>query len=168
MKKYTFIIFSILCTAIFCSCSNDRETPPLSRERTQLILRLFESLEKGDKTAVITRAEKLKKVLPDNDYIGYVIETQIANTYITHAQKAINEGHEKLALKILEKGLQKHPLNRTLQTQHAQLKMLCDIENAVNSGKLTAVPANLQQIPQYGPILVKKMQAKNIPLERKD
>lgn len=165
MKKHIIFIISTLCAAIFCGCSDNGETPPLSRERTQLILRLFESMEKGDKTAIITRAEKLKKIMPDNEYVNYVLETQVANTYIIYAQKALDDGHEKLALQILEKGLQKHPLNRTLQTQYNQLKMLSDIENAIDSGKFNLIPAKLQQIPKYGPRLVKKMQSKNIPAE---
>ena len=165
MKKYIILIISTLWTATFCGCADNGETPPLSRERTQLILRLFKSMEKDDKTAVITRAEKLKKIMPNNDYINHVLETQVANTYIIYAQKALNDGHEKLALQILEKGLQKHPLNRALQTQYNQLKMLLDIENALNNGKFNLIPAKLQQIPQYGPLLMKKMQSKNIPAE---
>lgn len=166
MKKVILYISATLLFAYLCGCSNDNETPPLSRERTQLVQGLFESLAKGDKRAVATRAEKLQQLAPDNAYILLVLETMTANTYIVHAQKALDEGHEKLALNILKKGLQKHPLNRALQTQYNQLKMLCDIEAKLNSNELAEIPKNLSQIPLHGPRLVKKMQSKNIKLEK--
>lgn len=168
MKKITLYIFAILLVSVLCGCSDNSETPPLSRERTQLVQGLFDSLAKGDKSAVMTRAEKLQQLAPGNAYILLVIETMTANTYINYAQKALDEGHEKLALDILSKGMQKHPLNRSLQTQYNQLKLLCDIEQGLKSGELVNIPQNLSQIPVYGPRLVKKMQSKNMKLEKKD
>lgn len=168
MKKITSAIFTITLLITCCSCSDNSETPPLSRERTMLIQRLFKSLEKNDKASAVTQAEKLKQLAPGNSYINYVLEVQTANTYIKYAQQAIDEGHEKLALDILSKGLQKHPLNRALQTQYNQLKLLLDIEQGLKSGELVNIPQNLSQIPVYGPRLIKKMQSKNMIFERKD
>lgn len=168
MKKFLLYIFAILLSAMFYGCSNDTETPPLSRERTQLVQGLFDSLAKGDKNSVMAKAEKLQQLNPGNAYILFVIETMTANTYIVHAQKALDDGHDKLALNILAKGLQKHPLNRALQTQHNQLKLLLDIEQGLKSGELVNIPQNLSQIPVYGPRLIKKMQSKNMIFERKD
>lgn len=168
MKKIILYTFAVVSAAVICGCSDNGETPPLSRERTQLVQGLFDSLEKGDKNAVMTRAEKLQQLAPDNAYLLLVLETMTANTYIVYAQKALDEGHEKLALDILAKGLQKHPLNRSLQNQYNQLKLLCDIEQGLKSGELAVIPRNLAQIPVHGPELIKKMQSKNMKLEKKD
>lgn len=167
MKYFIATIFAA-AALVFCGCSDTEETPPLSRERTQLILRLFHGLEEKDKASTVARAEKLQKILPGNTYLNYVLEVQTANTYITFAQKALDERHDKLALEILSKGLQKHPLNRVLQTQYNNLLLLSDIEKALAAGELKSIPQNLQKIPQYGPYLVRKMREKNIPVERKE
>ena len=157
MKYITIFAISILSVSMLCSCGKGDETPPLSRERTQLIIRLFDSMEKNDKSSILSRAEKLKKLAPDNLYINHIIEVQTANTYLVHAQKALDEGHETLALQILEKGIQKHPLNRTLQNEYKNLQILIDTEKAVNQGKFENIPDNLKQVPTYGPQLVKKI-----------
>ena len=147
---------------------DEGETPPLSLERTNLIQRLFASLEKGDKAAAVAQTEKLQTMLPDNAYCAQVLETLTANTYIVHAQKAIDDGHDALALEILDKGIRKHPMNRILINQYNQLKLICDIETSLKKGEFKAIPRNLYSIPVYGVRLVKKMQSKNIPIERKD
>ena len=168
MKKFILFVFVILSLTTFCGCMDEGETPPLSLERTNLIQRLFASLEKGDKAAAVAQTEKLQTMLPDNAYCAQVLETLTANTYIVHAQKAINDGHDALALEILDKGIRKHPMNRILINQYNQLKLICDIETSLKKGEFKAIPRNLYSIPVYGVRLVKKMQSKNIPIERKD
>ena len=168
MKKIAFSILTTLLLTVFCGCMDEPEAPPLSLERTNLIQRLFKSLEKGDKSAALTQAEKLHNMMPDNNFSSQVIEMLTADTYIIHAQKAIDEGHEPLALEIMEKGLRKHPMNRILIKEYNNLKTVCDIENALKKGQFAVVPLSLYSVPVYGPRLIKKMQAKNIPVERKN
>ena len=165
MKKFLLTITIIFLCVVFCGCSND-ETPPISRERTTLILRLFESMKKNDRATTIARAEKLQKLAPSNTYINYILETQTANIYIIHAQKALNNHDEKLALEILAQGLNKHPMNQIMQREYDNLKLLLDTENAIKKGELKSIPANLKNIPVYGPRLTRKMQQKNIPAEK--
>ena len=168
MKKIAFLIFTTFLLTVFCGCTDESEVPPLSLERTNLIQRLFKSLEKGDRSAAVSQAEKLQKMMPENAFSSQVLETLTANTYITHAQKAIDEGHDPLALEILEQGLRKHPMNRILIKEYNNLKTVCDIENALKKGEFSVVPRSLYSVPVYGPRLIKKMRAKNIPIERKD
>lgn len=168
MKKFTYLIIAILALTTFCGCMDEPEAPPLSLERTNLIQRLFASLEKGDRAAAISQAEKLQELLPDNSYCEQVRETLTANTYIIHAQKAIDEGHEKLALEILEKGLQKHPTNRILINQLKHFKTVLNIETALKKGEFKVIPLDLYSVPVYGVRLIRKMQAQNIPIERKE
>lgn len=168
MNKFIFLILATFSVTMFCGCSEEQDVPPLSLERTNLIQRLFVSLDKGDRSAAVSQAEKLQKMMPDNAFGSHVLETLTANTYIIHAQKAIDEGHEPLALEILAQGLRKHPMNRILIKEYNNLKTVCDIENALKKGEFAVVPLNLYAVPVYGPRLIKKMQLKNIPIERKD
>ena len=168
MKNIIFLFLTTLSMTMFCGCSEEQETPPLSLERTKLIQRLFVSLDKNDRIAAVSQAEKLQKMMPNNTFGSNVLETLTANTYIIHAQKALDEGHEPLALEIMEQGLRKHPMNRILIKEYNNLKTLCDIETALLKGELAVAPKSLYSIPVYGPRLIKKMQLKNIPIERKN
>lgn len=164
MKKFILSLTAIIISATFCGCSND-ETPPISRERTMLIQRLFESMKKGSRSTITARAEKLQKLNPADTYLNYILETQTANTYIIHAQKAINSGHDRLALEILAQGLNKHPMNSILQREHDNLQLLLETEQSLLKGELNFIPAKLKNIPVHGPSLVRLMQAKNIPMQ---
>lgn len=168
MKRSIYAIAAIALSVIFCGCMEEPEAPPLSLERTELIQRLFVSLKKNDKAAAISQTEKLQKLMPGNSFCSHVLETMTANTYIIHAQKAIDEGHETLALNILEQGLRKHPMNHILINQYKNFKLICDIENALAKGDFRQIPVALYSVPEYGVRLIKKMQAKNIPVERKE
>lgn len=168
MKKFSYLIIALLALTTFCGCMDEPEAPPLSLERTNLIQRLFASLEKGDRAAAVSQAEKLQNMMPDNNFSSQVLETLTANTYIVHAQKAIDEGHEKLAVQILEKGLQKHPTNRILINQLKHFKTVLDIETALKKGEFKVIPLDLYSVPVYGVRLIRKMQAQNIPIERKE
>lgn len=167
--KHIFITTLFAAVFILISgCSKEQDTPPLSLERSYLTLRLFSSLEKDDRNSAYEQAEKLQKLFPDNEYLNIVAENQIANTYLIAAQKELDNGNDLAALKILERGISKYPVNRPLQQQHKNLKLLLEIDLALKNNKLNAIPNDLDSVPVHGPQLVKKMQSKNIPMAEKD
>ena len=74
MKKYLIIIFTLLCCFSFIGCGNNSND--LNTERSRLILRLFDSLEKEDYESAKIQALKLQKDNPtffcmnDSEYAG--------------------------------------------------------------------------------------------------
>ncbi len=118
------LLLSILVAAL-AGCGRNHPAPPM--ERSELVLRFFRSMETGNAAAASEQGKKLQVMDSGNAYLEKLIAIQQSNTYLMRAQKALNSGNAKAALKILDEGLRKFPMNNTLKLARRDVKRLRNV-----------------------------------------
>jgi hypothetical protein len=146
MKKFSFdnigrsnanLCSIISCRAICASfaaaaavffaagCSRHQELP---LERSELVLRFFQSIRKGDSEGAVRQGNKISSLDKYNTSIKKLISIQECNRYIKSARNALARGDVQQALKSIEEGRKHYPANRRLTALRSQLRQLRNAE----------------------------------------
>lgn len=102
----------------------DRKGEQLSTERSELVLRFFNSMKLGDAEAAARQGEKLRAMDSGNDFVGDMVSIQQGNSFIRRAQSKLDGGEVNAALVEVERGLSAYPANRALLAARGQLRQL--------------------------------------------
>lgn len=140
---------------LIAGCGSEDEAPPLSMERTNLMIRMFESMDKGDYESALLQAEKLQVMNPGNSYLTQVRETMQANLGVVEAQKVLDLGKLERAQTMLQNGVKKYPLNQNLQLELKRINALLAFREQLVlylksdlQAELPATPEELSSIPE--------------------
>lgn len=125
------LLLLALAVALYGCGRKTAETVPSGRN--QLIIRIFQSLERDDFAAAAEQAAKLKALDPGNEYLGRIIDTQRANRFVRSAQELFDAGEYQEALQTLEQGLRQLPLDNNLKDSLEQLQRIVALESAFRS-----------------------------------
>jgi len=130
--------FSRLCRAaavgmVLAAGCGRHPAPPL--ERTDLVLRFFRSIRKGDFASAVRQGDKIHQIDNYNSSVKTLIAIQEGNAYIRRAQEALNRGDLTAARKALEEGCRHYPGNRTLMTLNGKVRQLRNAEKLLRNMK---------------------------------
>ncbi len=121
---------AVLIVLVISGCFDDKARDP-QLTNLRLTSDLLDSLSKKDHKAAAIQAAKLKAIIPESTFLSQLEESEISNIYIIEAQKLLDKGDLKGGLKIINKGLGEHPMNRHLQKCRRQLVRLGELETAI-------------------------------------
>lgn len=144
MKNIIIYLSLSAVLLLSCGCGNERELD-LPLASTDLMIRFFASLRKGDFASAVQQGVKLYAVDNNQDAVKQLIELAQANQYVTEAQKYLNSGDLKSALAVLEKGKRVYPNNNALPHYYRKVVQLRNasalldaMERANNSASMAA------------------------------
>ena len=120
MKK----IFPAASALVFLFCACTPEVPPPPVERNDLVVRFFRSLRQADGDTAAMQCETLYAMEKRNYFLLRLINVQQANNYVRAAQNHLDAGDLEAAVKVLEKGLKRHPDNANLLRELGLLRKL--------------------------------------------
>ncbi len=121
LKNFSLIIFALSCCLSFVGCGNNKDD--FNSERSRLILRLFDSLEKEDYESAKIQALKLQKDNPSNAYLANLIETCNLNIQIDKINKLIKEGKIQEAYSLLKHLHDLYPLNEKVKKDFDEMTL---------------------------------------------
>ncbi len=126
--------------------------PPPPLENSSLLLRMFDNLARNNSEVAAEQALKLRTQLPDNAYLGKILNTQRANSYVTRAARDLAEGKLDSAIRRVDDGLIRYPLNRSLRETRLELETLKSLRDAAqlieNADSLEELESGLNQLRQ--------------------
>ncbi len=125
-------------------CSGKKAKDP-QLNNLRLTSDLIESLSKNDHKAAASRAAKLRTILPESSFLSMLEECETGNIYIAQAQPLLDKGDLEGANKIIDKGLEDHPMNRYLAQSRAQLQLLAKFQKALETAMHPMGAVNLQE-----------------------
>ena len=115
--------------------------------RNQLILRLFESIERRDYEASSQQAVKLRALDPGSIFLSRMVDIQTGNLYVTRAQRLLDAGDYAGAAALVDEGARRNPLYlemekevRTVHQVEALAQMVAEYRTArIRKDKMAAV-----------------------------
>lgn len=140
-----FLLFSvILCgIVVFCGCEKPHPPPPVAS--TELMVRFFASMRKGDHASAVQQGVKLYALDKSQEAVIQLVMLEQANQYVEEAQKALNSGDLNRALSVLSEGMKKYPENMALPQHYRRVRQLRNVkalidamERAKNSASMSA------------------------------
>lgn len=114
------------------SCRQEPERPPIPRNRSELLLRLFDNLQQKNYPAALAQIEKLEAESPDSGYLKELRELLTVNACIAEAQTALNKGDLNKAIQTVATARNKLPFNRQLEAAEEDLTLLRRISNNID------------------------------------
>lgn len=125
------LLAPLLAAAVVLLAGCGKEAPEAAPgERNQLLIRLFNSLDRGDYAAAMEQAAKLRTLDPGNAYLSKIVETQRANRCIQSAQERFDAGRIDEAIAILVEGEKQMPLDNNLPEALETVRRIDRIEQA--------------------------------------
>jgi len=126
----------LLLTPTGCGrADNDDSADPSARN--QLILRLFESIERRDYEASSQQAVKLRALDPGSIFLSRMVDIQTGNLYVTRAQRLLDAGDYAGAAALVDEGARRNPLYlemekevRTVHRVGEVARMVAEYRNA--------------------------------------
>ena len=95
MKSLLFLATAFFSCVFFCACSKPAPEPP--RVRTELILEIFDSLQRKDYKNALAKIERLKELDPTNVFLSEFEHIERANIRIQEAEQALLRNNRKQA-----------------------------------------------------------------------
>ena len=144
MKNKIKNFFIPVMLLLISGCGNELPVDvPLAS--TELMIRFFASMRKGDHASAVQQGVKLYAIDNSQESVIQLVMLEQANQYVSEVQKYLNSGDLKSALAILETGMQKYPDNKTLPRYYRQVRQLRNVkalldamERADNSASMSA------------------------------
>jgi hypothetical protein len=88
MKKNCHILFLLAASLLITAgCAKPHPEPP--RERSELVLRFFRSIQQKNPQTAVRQGKKLEPQMHDKMLIRSLITIQQSNTYLYNAQQAL-------------------------------------------------------------------------------
>ena len=128
-----FQILLILAAVTAAGGCSRRTAPPVPAENCELVIRFFESIQKGDYAAAARQGAKLQTADKFNADVERLMTIQECNAYISRAQEALNCGKAGEALKILREGQRAYPRNRVLLVLVSRVSQLRNASNYIKA-----------------------------------
>ncbi len=132
-------------------CGKEHAAPP--RERNELVLRFFNSMDSGDAAVAAAQGEKLQALDKENEFIAKLVSIQQSNVYLQEAQARLDAKDVDGALKCIDRGLVAYPLNRSLLQARGQLRQLRHAEKLLGDmrdAKTSAARAAAMTVAKTG------------------
>ncbi|MBE6386688.1 MAG: hypothetical protein E7045_01315 [Lentisphaerae bacterium] len=112
---------------------------------TELMVRFFASMRKGDHASAVQQGVKLYALDKSQEAVIQLVMLEQANQYVEEAQKALNSGDLNRALSVLSEGMKKYPENMALPQHYRRVRQLRNVkalieamERAKNSASMSA------------------------------
>ena len=129
---------------VICGCGGSRQTD-LPLASTELMIRFFSSMRKGDHASAVQQGVKLYAVDNSQDSVVQLVMLEQANQYISEVQKYLNSGDLKAALAVIDQGIKQYPKNKALGQYRRKVRQLRNVkallqamDNANNSASMAA------------------------------
>ena len=126
MKFCSVMLLSAAMISLLCACKQEHPAPPTGS--TELMVRFFDSMRKGDYESAAAQGEKLQLLDQSHDFAAQLVAIQQSNRFVATAQKSLNEYDLPQALKALEDGMTAYPDNRSLSQMSRRIKQLRNAE----------------------------------------
>ena len=126
MKKCSVLLLSAAMICLLCACKQEHPAPPTGS--TELMVRFFDSMRKGDSESAVAQGEKLQLLDQSHDFAAQLVAIQQSNRFVALAQKSLNEYDLPQAVKALEDGMAAYPNNRSLSQMSRRTKQLRNAE----------------------------------------
>ncbi len=144
MKKVFFAAGIIVpALLIICGCEKPHPAPPTAS--TELLVRFFASMRKGDHASAVQQGVKLYALDNSQEITIQLVMLEQANEYVIRTQRALNSGDLKSALDALRAGMKAYPENRTLPQYYRRVLQLRNVralldamESADNAAAMSA------------------------------
>ena len=127
MKKITLKNIILLFSTIFLlsACGKKEEKiNKLSIDKSKLIIRLFDSLEKEDYSTALIQAQKLQSFDNKNIYLFNAIEICTTNVTINKINNLIKEKKIQEAYTLLKRLNETYPLNEKIQKDLIEMEKI--------------------------------------------
>lgn len=111
--------------ALAAGCEKEHPAPPTAS--TELLVRFFGSMRKGDHKSAVQQGIKLYALDNSQENIIQLVMLEQANEYVVQAQRALNTGNLKAALDVLKAGMKAYPDNRTLPQAYRRVLQLRNV-----------------------------------------
>ena len=141
MKQLLFPTIAIFSAIFFCGCGKPAPEPP--RVRTELVLEIFDSLQRKDHKNALAKIERLKELDPTNVFLSEFEHIERANIRIQEAEEALLRNDRKRAELAIQDAIRViGPLQPLVSaaneiTQLAELEILAEkIANPTTSAAL--------------------------------
>ena len=125
--KNIFCRFLLLATlaAVISGCKKPHPAPPTAS--TELLVRFFGSMRKGDHKSAVQQGIKLYAIDNTQETIIQLVMLEQANQFVVQAQSSLNTGDLKGALAALKAGMKAYPENRTLPHYYRRVLQLRNV-----------------------------------------
>lgn len=134
MKK--FFTWNMLLTAamalLLTGCGRDEGPAAANPEaRNQLILRLFESMDKRDYAASSQQAIKLRALDPGSIFLSRMVDIQTGNHAVVQAQQRLDVGDYRGAAGLVEDAARRNPLYREMEAESRKARRVAELAQMV-------------------------------------
>ena len=132
-----------MISALTGGCKKAHPAPPTAS--TELLVRFFGSMRKGDHKSAVQQGIKLYALDNSQENVIQLVMLEQANEYVVQAQRALNSGDLQAALAALRTGMKAYPDNRTLPQYYRRTLQLRNVralldamESADNAASMSA------------------------------
>ena len=126
MKPLLLPAIAVLSVPLFCACSKPAPEPP--RVRTELILEIFDSLQRRDHKNTLAKIERLKELDPTNVFLSEFEHIERANIRIQEAENALLRNDRKRAEQAIQDAIRVIGPMPPLVTAANEISALADLE----------------------------------------
>ena len=126
MKPLLLPAIAILSAALFCACSKPAPEPP--RVRTELVLEIFDSLQRRDHKNTLAKIERLKELDPTNVFLSEFEHIERANIRIQEAENALLRNDRKRAEQAIQDAIRVIGPMPPLVAAANEISALADLE----------------------------------------
>ncbi|MBQ4106012.1 MAG: hypothetical protein IJC73_00350 [Lentisphaeria bacterium] len=119
-KHFLTFTVPVIAAVLLLSAGCERSESPEGvnpAERNQLILRLFESMDKRDYAASSQQAVKLRALDPGSIFLSRMVDIQTGNYAVVQAQERLDAGDFKAAAQQLDEAARRNPLYREMEAE---------------------------------------------------
>lgn len=125
MRRVFFAALAVSAIALIGGCKKKHPAPPTAS--TELLVRFFDSMRKGDHGSAVQQGVKLYALDNSQEITIQLVMLEQANEYVVKAQSALNAGDLKGALAALKAGMKAYPDNRTLPQNYRRVLQLRNV-----------------------------------------
>ena len=115
----------VIIMAVVSGCKKPHPAPKTAS--TELLVRFFGSMRKGDHKSAVQQGVKLYALDNSQETIIQLVMLEQANQFVVQAQSALNSGDLKEALSALKAGMKAYPENRTLPYYYRRVLQLRNV-----------------------------------------
>ena len=126
MKSLLFLATAFFSCVFFCACSKPAPEPP--RVRTELILEIFDSLQRKDYKNALAKIERLKELDPTNVFLSEFEHIERANIRIQEAEQALLRNNRKQAEEAIQDAIRVIGPLPPLLTAAKEIAALAELE----------------------------------------